>query len=731
MFGGSTYGAFFNETWEWDGELWTGGSAQAPPAAPSPAPTLGTAITFDSARHRTVAVSQSSASPPQMETWEWDGASWSRRSTSGPSPRIIYGLVYDDARNRTVLFGGAPTGGTVTTQLGDTWEWDGANWAQVATEGPSPRTVGAMIYDGRRVILFGGNDASGALTDSWTWDGVSWTLLAGTGFPGGQVAYDAARGRAVLFHGTASASTTWEWDGAVWAQRSASGPSPRVNVGMSYDAARSRVVLFGGSVSNYLEGGVFGDTWEWDGNSWTQRGPTEPSPRLAHALAYDTARERTVMFGGQNTLFQGLGDTWLWNGARWTQSQATGPPARLDHAMAYDRGRDRVVLFGGRATSYAGATRFSDTWEWDGSAWTQIPGAGPSARFRHAMAYDRMRGRVILFGGTDGTTSFGDTWAWDGSAWTQLSVSGPSPRSGHAMTYDPAHQVVLLFGGAFWSDTWAWDGAEWSPQRPMGWTVIPGGGLEFDPIRQCTFLYGGGGGYQDRFMEWDGHAWSTRLVYSSLVRENSPVVYDESRHCMVLFGGYGTEPGDLYTSRARCDTWELPSTPAPPAVDDGPRDAIGRVGGTISFTVAATGDGPLAYQWYSAAFGAIHDGPGGATPGGGTVSGSTTATLTISNVQLSDIGLISHTSTYGCTVTNTCGSIHSEGAQLFVQLPCGSADFNHDGAPGTDLDIEAFFACIAGNCCPSCDSPDFDGDGAVSTDADIEAFFRVLAGGAC
>jgi hypothetical protein len=63
--------------------------------------------------------------------------------------------------------------------------------------------------------------------------------------------------------------------------------------------------------------------------------------------------------------------------------------------------------------------------------------------------------------------------------------------------------------------------------------------------------------------------------------------------------------------------------------------------------------------------------------------------------------------------------------------PCGSADFNGDGAVGTDADIDAFFACLSGNCCSSCGSADFNADGAVGTDADIEAFFRVLAGGSC
>jgi hypothetical protein len=64
---------------------------------------------------------------------------------------------------------------------------------------------------------------------------------------------------------------------------------------------------------------------------------------------------------------------------------------------------------------------------------------------------------------------------------------------------------------------------------------------------------------------------------------------------------------------------------------------------------------------------------------------------------------------------------------------CGTADFNCDGDTGTDADISAFFACIAGSCPPPpCTSTaDFNGDGDVGTDADIAAFFSVLAGGPC
>jgi uncharacterized membrane protein len=77
------------------------------------------------------------------------------------------------------------------------------------------------------------------------------------------------------------------------------------------------------------------------------------------------------------------------------------------------------------------------------------------------------------------------------------------------------------------------------------------------------------------------------------------------------------------------------------------------------------------------------------------------------------------------------GANGTRGWMMRLHGPCGSADFDGDGAVATDADIEAFFACLAGNCCAACGSADFDGDGAVGTDQDVEAFFRVLAGGHC
>jgi hypothetical protein len=62
---------------------------------------------------------------------------------------------------------------------------------------------------------------------------------------------------------------------------------------------------------------------------------------------------------------------------------------------------------------------------------------------------------------------------------------------------------------------------------------------------------------------------------------------------------------------------------------------------------------------------------------------------------------------------------------------CCRGDFNGDGAVG-DGDVAAFFACLAGECCANCPvNSDFNCDGEPGTDADIEAFVRVVGGGAC
>jgi hypothetical protein len=172
---------------------------------------------------------------------------------------------------------------------------------------------------------------------------------------------------------------------------------------MAYDARRGRTVLFGGN-----DGRILADTWEWDGTDWTLIAPpASPPARQRHALAYDAARGRIVLFGGyvDHRLPPWFSDTWEWDGTTWVQrSPALSPPGRYNHALAHDSLRGRTVLFGGFVNAIGIA---ADTWEWDGSTWiAAAPATSPPARTLYGLAFDANRGRTVLFGGWSGLSVF-------------------------------------------------------------------------------------------------------------------------------------------------------------------------------------------------------------------------------------------------------------------------------------------------------------------------------------
>jgi hypothetical protein len=222
-------------------------------------------------------------------------------------------------------------------------------------------------------------------------------------------------------------------------------------------------VLFGGSVGAEPTD----DTWEWDGDTWIVRTPaTRPPARYGHAMAYDAARGKTVLFGGLGERVSA--DQWEWDGVDWARVvPPVLPPMRSNFAMAYDADRRKIVLFGGQGTSGP----LGDVWEWDGTTWSdRTPAAGPAPkpRIRHALVYSMARKRMQLFGGL----LFNDLWEWDGAAWTQLLPStAPSPREGPAMVCDAARGELVLFGGdrgeafhGIMGDTWRFQFAD--PERP-------------------------------------------------------------------------------------------------------------------------------------------------------------------------------------------------------------------------------------------------------------------------
>lgn len=462
-------------------------------------------------------------------------------------------MVHDSARDRTVL-----------VCWEDTFEWQGDRWAHRANTAALPAQQIAMAFDAQRQV----------------------TTLFG--------------GRENLY-----ADATWEYDGRAWQQQQAAvRPAPRTTR-MAHDPVRGRTVLFSGA-SN---AGWFDDTWEWDGTQWSVAAPAaHPAARIVHGMAYDVVRRAVLLFGGASAAGD-LGDTWSWDGVNWVQlTPAIAPPARSGHAMAADWNRGRVVLFGGR--SNATLAEFDDTWEWDGTDWTQIqPVIRPSPRSQSSMAAARQPGGLLLFGGYGGESVFADTWSWDGTTWRKLGdglqpgavgaivadhvrghlLSFGAPRGSPAtpsnetwigngvdwtlrptglspsarwtsMACDEARQEIVLFGGrinAPLSDTWVWDGNGWTQRLPP---QSPPAGLYrmvYDPVRQVVLLCDVPATGLIDVWQWNGVTWSLRPAATRPPpRWGSAMEYDVANQRLVLFGGYQAVCGALCTNVVNfADTW--------------------------------------------------------------------------------------------------------------------------------------------------------------------------------
>ena len=354
------------------------------------------------------------------ETYEWNAATgtWTAWSVTTPSPegrsRAVGG--WDNTRNQFNLVGGVATYDSMG--LADHWKTDSTHvWTQV-TIGPRYGHGMASLGSGGGVYVFGGADPE-------------------------------------------PRNDLWKWDGTIWTRQAAAGPpAARAYAGVAFDETKRQLVVMGGE--DPLAGTDYGDAWAWTGANWTSLCSPCAFGQLAYpAATYDKARNALLLFGGAVSAGQSR-KTWkgTWTGSNYTWTDActgacltNGPAARMGAAMAYDTSRNVAVMFGGcSGTCSAASDIFSDTWEWNGTSWTQVSVTGPGARAFQAMAYDSRRGRVVMYGGED-AYSASDTVPeeFDGTTWTRQDGTGhPTDyRWQLAMAFDQAHGFTVIYGGTW------------------------------------------------------------------------------------------------------------------------------------------------------------------------------------------------------------------------------------------------------------------------------------------
>jgi hypothetical protein len=197
------------------------------------------------------------------DAWLWDGSAWQQVGIpSGLTKRRGSVLAFDEIRGVFILFGGYGQRQDLTTgPLNDTWEFDGATWTRIATPVAPPAREGAGLSFmlGQDVcILHGGSGALGVLGDTWAWNGIAWTQVTGTGAAARadhvQV-FDPRRGVVRVYGGIAADTTAlgdvWEFNGSTWSQVpiGSTGVSSRAHAATAYDTVRGKQLVWGGQNS--------------------------------------------------------------------------------------------------------------------------------------------------------------------------------------------------------------------------------------------------------------------------------------------------------------------------------------------------------------------------------------------------------------------------------------------------------------------------------------------------
>ena len=529
-----------------------------------------------------------------------------------PTGRWGQSAVYDPLRDRVLVFGGQDS---ALCTLREVWALPlsgDPKWTPLALSDSLPlsRSGHSVIYDqaNDRLVLFGGSlgDEMGLTNDVWAMsltDPPVWTHLhpAGTSpSPRHQhsAVYDAARGRMVVGCGTND--TTWFNDawalsldpGAeAWTQIGTGGmaPAARSQAATFYDPALHMMVVFGGQTAL----GPAGDAWGLD-LSLYEGGWQElvlyglsPSPRVGAGAVYDPVNDQALLIGGQgahgftNEVWaMPLGSTWTWT----RLSPAGGPPAaRAGLSAVYDQTRGQAVVFGGLGAT---GVRFDDTWtlSLDGSpAWTELtPHRDMPCPREGAMAvYDSRGRRTLVFGGYTEAWRHAnmDVWAASGSGttlWTRLATTGtpPDSREQGAAIYDPVRDRLLVFGGYSISrgdanDLWALSlsGTQaWTRLSPAGTApqVRHAAVAVYDPLRDRMLLFGGrdwvesvGFVYFDELWELSlsGTPTWTRLSPAGPLpapRYAAAAVYDPANDQLLVYGGGGA------SFVASAELWALP-----------------------------------------------------------------------------------------------------------------------------------------------------------------------------
>jgi hypothetical protein len=233
----------------------------------------------------------------------------------------------------------------------------------------------------------------------------------------------------------------WKWDGTSWEKIAVSGPGSRSLSAGALNTHTGIIQVFGGIGKEGYEKGKKGDAWNFDGSRWKKIHTNDIGTRDHHKMVYADHLNSFVLYGGLNANREYDTATWILKNNQFTSLNIPGPGPRYHFAMAYDRNRKKIVLYGGGKPPLR-----DELWEFDGIRWSKITtNITPGGRLRHNLVYSDDLKMVVLHGGYEKTTGW--TWGWDGKNWKKIAENGPIGDL-QALGYDPVRKVIVAYGGA-------------------------------------------------------------------------------------------------------------------------------------------------------------------------------------------------------------------------------------------------------------------------------------------
>lgn len=247
------------ETWLWNGTTWSEAQPHPAPSARNTAHLVYDSLTECILLFGGIGIDGT----PLNDVWLWDGNAWQEQHPANfPFPVGGASLVCDAARRQVILFGGmmgfdGVSGSNRVGTLSDqTWLWDGTTWQALSTKHTPPARVGAqLVYDEARqqTLLFGGNGPTGYLNDMWLWQGDDWQPLSPVTLPPagirGYAAFHSELQHTLLLTEQVNEISqlqrtyqSWLWDGTSWTRSTPDQILPGSIEGLAYDEARGTIV---------------------------------------------------------------------------------------------------------------------------------------------------------------------------------------------------------------------------------------------------------------------------------------------------------------------------------------------------------------------------------------------------------------------------------------------------------------------------------------------------------